>query len=88
MRTLGRLAFVGTLAVAFAASGLAQEMPKPAPEMAQLAPFDGSWTCEGKMFQTPMSPAGTMKVARRSASARRALASGPVRIQSLDARAR
>ena len=61
MRTLGRLAVIGTLAAAFAASGLAQEMPKPAPEMAQLAAFDGSWTCEGKMFQTPMSPAGTMK---------------------------
>ena len=55
------LASVGVLAAAFAVSGSAQEMPKPAPEMAQIASFDGSWTCEGKMFQTPMSPAGTMK---------------------------
>lgn len=38
----------------------AQEMPKPAPEMAQLAFFEGSWTCDGKMHETPMSPAGAM----------------------------
>ena len=38
----------------------AQDMPKPAPEMAQLAYFEGNWTCEGKMHETPMSPAGTM----------------------------
>lgn len=38
----------------------AQEMPKPAPEMAQLAYFVGDWTCEGKMHATPMTPAGTM----------------------------
>ena len=36
-------------------------MPKPAPEMAQIAFMEGTWTCEGKMFETPMGPAGTMK---------------------------
>jgi hypothetical protein len=38
----------------------AQEMPKPAPEMAQLAYFEGNWTCSGKIHATPMGPAGTM----------------------------
>lgn len=53
---------VGLAALPFAA--LAQSpppLPKPAPEMAQLKVFDGSWTCEGKMPATPMGPAGTMK---------------------------
>jgi hypothetical protein len=38
-----------------------QGPPKPASEMSQLAFFEGRWACEGKMFQTPMAPAGTMK---------------------------
>ena len=38
----------------------AQEMPQPAPEMAQLAFFEGNWTCAGKMHETPMTPAATM----------------------------
>ncbi len=61
MRALYRLVLVGSLAAAFTAGASAQEMPKPAPEMAQIAHFEGSWTCEGKMFETPMGPAGTMK---------------------------
>ena len=36
----------------------AQEMPKPAPEMSQIAFFEGSWTCQGKVAATPMGPAG------------------------------
>ena len=39
---------------------LAQEMPKPAPEMSQIAFFEGSWTCQGKMHESPMGPAGEM----------------------------
>lgn len=37
------------------------EMPKPAPEMSQLAYFEGSWTCEGKIAESPMGPAGEMR---------------------------
>ncbi|HUG53227.1 MAG TPA: DUF1579 family protein [Vicinamibacteria bacterium] len=33
-------------------------MPKPAPEMAQLQPFEGSWTCEGTMAASPFGPGG------------------------------
>ena len=29
-------------------------MPRPAPEMAQLKFFDGSWTCEGTMSAEPV----------------------------------
>lgn len=36
----------------------AQEMPKPSPEMAKLDFFEGNWSCEGTIEQTPMSPAG------------------------------
>ena len=62
MRAIHRLAVVGFIVAASAASALAQqEMPKPAAEMAQIAFMEGTWTCEGKMFETPMSPAGTMK---------------------------
>lgn len=47
--------------VAFAAGGSAQQgPPKPAPEMEQVAFFEGSWTCQGKTFETPMGPAGEM----------------------------
>jgi hypothetical protein len=49
------------LALPLALAASAQDMPKPAPEMAQLAFFEGSWTCDGKMFATPMGPAGEMK---------------------------
>ena len=42
-------------------SAVAQEMPKPAPEMSQIAFFEGSWTCQGKMFENPMGPAGELK---------------------------
>jgi uncharacterized protein DUF1579 len=49
------------LAVPLAIGASTQEAPKPAPEMAQIAFFEGSWTCEGKMFATPMGPAGEMK---------------------------
>jgi hypothetical protein len=40
---------------------LAQEAPKPAPEMSQLAFFEGSWTCQGKVSESPMGPAGEMQ---------------------------
>lgn len=39
----------------------APEMPKPAPEMAQLDYFEGSWTCEGTMQPSPFGPGGKMK---------------------------
>jgi hypothetical protein len=48
---------------AFVMTAVAQQQgpPKPAPEMAQLSFFEGSWTCDGEMFETPMNPAGKMK---------------------------
>ena len=49
------------LAVPLAIGASTQDAPKPAPEMSQIAFFEGSWTCEGKMFATPMGPAGEMK---------------------------
>jgi hypothetical protein len=62
MRTVTSLTAVALITAAFAAAGSAQQgPPKPAAEMAQLAYFEGMWACEGKMFQTPMSPAGTMQ---------------------------
>ncbi|MDQ3349618.1 MAG: DUF1579 domain-containing protein [Acidobacteriota bacterium] len=55
------LAVAGVLAVSFAAAGSTQQGPqKPAAEMSQLAYFDGTWTCSGKMFESPMGPAGDM----------------------------
>jgi hypothetical protein len=36
------------------------EIPKPAPEMAQLQVFDGLWNCEGKMEPSPFGPGGKM----------------------------
>ena len=62
MRRITSLAAVSLVTVAFAGAGWAQQgPPKPAPEMAQLAYFEGMWTCDGKSFETPMGPAGTMK---------------------------
>lgn len=40
---------------------LAQETPKPAPEMSQLEFFEGSWTCQGKVNESPMGPAGEVQ---------------------------
>ena len=46
---------------AFTSIATAQQgPPKPPAEMSQLAFMEGNWSCEGKMFQTPMSPAGAM----------------------------
>lgn len=56
------LAVAGVLALSFAAgSTQPQGPPKPAAEMSQLVYFDGTWTCSGKMFESPMGPAGEMK---------------------------
>jgi hypothetical protein len=40
--------------------------PKPAPEMAQLKPFDGAWSCEGQMPASPMGPAQKTKTSVKS----------------------
>lgn len=48
-------------AVLLQAGILAQEMPKPAPEMSQLAYFEGSWSCQGKISESPMGPAGEIQ---------------------------
>jgi hypothetical protein len=43
----------------------AQETPKPSPEMAKLDFFKGNWTCQGKVNESPMGPAGTMNSTAR-----------------------
>lgn len=65
LRTLGVLA--GAVLVVAAPWALAQspaakapEIPKPAPEMAQLRYFEGSWNCEGTMQPSPFGPGGKM----------------------------
>ena len=57
-----RTSTFGALAVSmlFSVGTLAQEVPKPAPEMSQIAFFEGSWSCQGKMHESPMGPAGEM----------------------------
>ena len=52
---------VAAAVVLLSAGLVAQETPKPAPEMSQLAFFEGSWTCQGKMNASPMGPAGEMQ---------------------------
>jgi len=47
-----------------AAAGM--PVPKPAPEMAQLKPFDGSWSCEGMMPAGPQGPAQKTKTTVKS----------------------
>lgn len=56
---------LGTCALvtaAFVTLGSTQQgPPKPAPEMSQMAYFEGSWSCEGKTMESPMGPAGSLK---------------------------
>jgi hypothetical protein len=40
-----------------ASSALAQQAPKPAPEMSQLKYFAGSWKCSGDAPASPFGPA-------------------------------
>jgi hypothetical protein len=62
MCSINGLAAVALVTASFAAAGATQPgPPKPAPEMSQLAYMEGMWTCDGKMFESPMGPAGTMK---------------------------
>lgn len=62
MRVINTLAAVGLFAASFAAVGSAQQgPPQPAAEMAQMAYFEGSWACEGKMLDSPAGPGGPMK---------------------------
>ncbi|MEO6212312.1 MAG: DUF1579 family protein [Vicinamibacterales bacterium] len=62
MCSINSLVAVGLLTASFAAVSSAQQAPpKPAPEMSQMAFFEGSWTCSGKMSESPMGPAGAMK---------------------------
>jgi hypothetical protein len=53
---------IGSLVAVLPAAGAlrAQEMPKPAPEMKQIAFFEGTWTCKGKSHESPFGPAGDL----------------------------
>jgi hypothetical protein len=55
MRTLATVSAAGLLLVA--SSALAQEAPKPAPEMSQVKYFAGSWKCSGDAPASPFGPA-------------------------------
>jgi hypothetical protein len=46
---------------AVSAAAQQPEIPKPAPEMAQLKFFEGNWSCDGKMPPGPFGPGGAMK---------------------------
>jgi hypothetical protein len=63
MITQGTMAtLVATILVVGVSPARAQHpMPKPAPEMAALKVFDGSWTCEGYVPAGPMGPGGKTK---------------------------
>jgi hypothetical protein len=54
------MACLTAAALLSAGSVLAQEVPKPAPELSQIAYFEGTWTCTGKTFESPMGPAGAV----------------------------
>jgi hypothetical protein len=59
---MGKRSFGALAAASLLQAGiLAQEMPKPAPELSQIAYFEGSWSCQGKMSESPMGPAGEMQ---------------------------
>ena len=47
--------------LALAPAVSAEEPPKPAPEMANLKTFEGSWSCEGTANPGPMGPGGATK---------------------------
>jgi hypothetical protein len=60
---MDRRSRIVSLAVALCLSTVvvcAQEAPKPAPELSQIAFFEGSWSCTGKMNESPFGPAGSM----------------------------
>ena len=59
MRWISNLSALAILTMTFAAVAAAQQQgpPKPAAEMAQIAYFEGTWTCSGKMMESPMGPA-------------------------------
>lgn len=60
MARITSLAAVAILTAISTIGAAQQGPPKPAPEMEQIAFFEGSWTCKGKTFETPMGPAGEM----------------------------
>ena len=62
LRSINTLTAVAFFTAAFAAAGAAQQgPPKPPAEMSQIAYFEGTWTCQGKTFDSPMGPAGAIK---------------------------
>lgn len=60
MRLMFVLAAVVSCSLASVAAQQQMPMPKPAPEMAGIAYFEGTWACSGTMHESPMGPAGTM----------------------------
>lgn len=60
MARITSLAAVAVLTAISTIGAAQQGPPKPAPEMEQIAFFEGSWSCTGKTFETPMGPAGEM----------------------------
>ena len=52
-----KVTLTSALALLFGSFTLAQELPKPAPEMENLKWFAGSWSCSGNSPESPFGPA-------------------------------
>lgn len=58
-----RPALAAALALgALAVPAIAQEMPKPGPEQARLAYYEGTWKYEGESKPSPMGPGGKISM--------------------------
>jgi hypothetical protein len=59
MTTKSKIATLALILLPVVPAALAQAppTPKPAKEMAQLKPFEGSWTCTGSVPEGPLGPA-------------------------------
>jgi hypothetical protein len=65
MRAVNSLIVAAAVLVLAVPPARAQEVPKPSPEMGKLDVFKGNWTCQGKVNESPMGPAGTLNSTAR-----------------------
>ncbi|MEW6322195.1 MAG: DUF1579 family protein [Acidobacteriota bacterium] len=54
------LALAGFVLAVHVVSAEQPQAPMPAPELKQIAVFEGSWTCDGATKESPFGPAGKM----------------------------
>jgi hypothetical protein len=60
-------ALIALVCLAFA-TGMFAQMPAPSPELKQLKPFAGSWTCKGEILNSPEYGPGHPEIATVKAS--------------------